>query len=103
MEKERAYLIPVNVPMRFEFFSGIGVKEIINIGITLLISIVVRFIAAAFGAGYGTSFLIIIVPPVFVGMLYSKSSDGSSVAQTLAAIKIFTNSQKKYLYSRRDD
>jgi len=100
---ERKYLIPVNVSTRFEFISGIGVKESIYIISTFLISLLIRYIASQFGAGFMESVIIVVTPTFFVGSLFYRSADGQCLAHSLSAIRAFSKRQKRYLYGGREE
>lgn len=87
------YLIPKNIRVKREIFKGYGVKEILLLGISILIGFT---LSKLFGTGLFKVFLFCFFPILtFLLTLPLPTSKGNILSILLKMIK-FKKSQKKY-------
>lgn len=97
------YMIPVNVKTRFELIPGLGIPELIRVGIVGGVSILFYFLLGLFPLPQIMKVLICIVPPIFTGMLYIKNDLNECFIQNLKNMMNFNKSQKRYLYQKENN
>lgn len=87
------YLIPKNIKVKREIFKGYGVKEVLLLGISILIGFI---LAKLFGTGLFKVFLFCFFPILtFLITLPMPTGNGNILGILIKMIK-FKTSQKKY-------
>ena len=87
------YLIPKNIKVKREIFKGYGIKEIIFLGVSILIGFL---LAKFFGKGLVKVFLFSFFPILtFLITLPMPSGNGNILSILIKMVK-FKTSQKKY-------
>lgn len=87
------YLIPKNIKVKREIFRGYGIKEIIFLGISLLIGYI---LAKLFGTGLLKVFLFCFFPILTFLITLPLPSGNGNVLNILIKMIKFRLSQKKY-------
>ena len=102
MEPTTNLYIPVNIRIRFEFFDGYGVAEIIPTIIAAILSGFVAFIAHPITGEAVVPVLIVLVTIAASVMALAKSENNLSMADQIKHIVRFMREQKVYKYYYTD-
>ena len=103
MEPTTNLYIPVNIQIRFEFFDGYGLSELIPTVIIALFSGFVAFIAHILTDGTVLSVLIVLVTIAGSIMVLTKGENNQSMTDQIGHIVRFMREQRVYKYFYTDE
>ena len=102
METTNLY-IPVNIKIRFEFFDGYGVAELIPTIIAAVVSGFIAFTAYTITGGATVPVLIVLVTVAAAVTALTKGENNQSVTDQVGHIVRFMREQRLYEYYYTDD
>lgn len=87
------YLIPKNIKVKREIFRGYGVKEVILLGLSILIGFI---LSKFFGKGLVKVFLFSFLPILMFLLTLPMPTGNGNILDILIKMFKFMSSQKKY-------
>jgi len=103
MEPTTNLYIPVNIRIRFEFFDGYGIAELVPTIIAALISGFIALIAHILTGGTVLSVLIVLVTIAGSIMVFTKGENNQSMTDQIGHIVRFMREQRVYKYFYTDE
>ena len=103
MESKAQLYIPVNIKIRFEFFDGYGLSELISTIIAAVASGFIAFTAYAITGGATVPVLIVLVTIAAAVTALAKGENNQSVIDQIRHIVRFMREQRTYKYHYTDD
>lgn len=96
------FYIPKNVTLRYEVVNGIGIKEIIYIGIAAIIGVIIAYFINAITGNFLVASLAVAILAGGTFILNIKDKNNQSILMIIKDIIKFYSAQKYYEYVRED-
>jgi hypothetical protein len=102
MEQTRLY-VPVNIKIRYEFFDGYGIKELLPTIAAALVSGCVAFVLHTVTTGTIMPVLVVLITVAASVMALAKGENTMSVVDHLKCVLRFAREQRQYPYDYSDE
>lgn len=96
------FYIPKNVTLRYEIVKGVGIKELVYVGIATIIGVIIAYFINAITKNFLVSSLAVVILAGGTFVMNIKDKNNQSILMIIKDIIKFYSAQKYYEYVRKD-